>query len=182
MNLDNYIPPSPRLTHNRFWLPIRTYKHAVMPLMPRSECPLDREARVAWRVPTNATTDDEIDAWELSPFNVGMHCGMPSNVTVLEVKSQSAQDWLDEQELPRTPQWLSRGARYYLFNYFHTGQSVTDVCPGLQLLNDGTFVIYPGSIYEDGRLVYWEESPDFIEPADLPAWLVPPQNLVGSIA
>ena len=31
---------------------------------------------------------------------------------------------------------------------------------GLTLLNEGTFVIYPGSIYDDGRLVYWEDSPD----------------------
>jgi hypothetical protein len=129
-------------------------------------------------VPTNASTDDEIEQLDLSPFNVGLRCGEASGVTVLKVFTQAAQDWLDVEELPRTPQWLSRTARYYLFNYVPLPNTVTELVPGLQLLNDGGVVIYPGSIYEDGRLVYWEDCPDCTKVADLPDWLLPSNNQV----
>lgn len=178
MNLEDHIPPRPYLAQNRFWLPIRVYDHAILPLMPCSDVPLNRETRRAWDMPVNATTDDEIEQLDLSPFNVGMHCGKPSDATVLAVTTQSAQEWLDDQELPDTPQWFSRGARYYLFNFKPLPNTVTDIRPGLQLLNDGTFVIYPGSIHEDGHTVYWEICPDCVEVADLPAWLVPFDTLV----
>jgi hypothetical protein len=59
------------------------------------------------------------------------------------------------------------------------GQTITEARPGLQLLNEAAFVIYPGSMYEDGRLVYWGNSPDEALIADLPQWLAPPQSLVG---
>jgi hypothetical protein len=177
LNLDDYLPPQPSLAQNRFWLPFRAYHHAVIPLMPRSEWPLDRATREAWNVPPGIT-DDDIDHLELTPFNVGMLCGTDSGVTVLEVTTHAAQQWLDDQELPRTPHWLSRRSRCYLFNYMPLGQTVTEVRPGLQLLNEGTFVIYPGSMYEDGRLVYWEDSPDEALIPSLPAWLVPPQSLI----
>ena len=177
MNLHDY-PPQPIRPGNRFWLPLCAYDHAVIPLMPFSDVPLDHETRLAWDPPVNPTTDDQIAQLELSPFNVGIHCGLPSRVTVLEVASQAAQQWLDDHELPRTPQWLSRRSRCYLFKYTPLGQTFTEVRPGLQLLNEGTFVVYPGSIYDDGRLVYWEDSPDWTEVADLPAWLIPPQSLI----
>lgn len=173
MNLDDNIPPRPYLAQNRFWLPIRVYDHAVFPLMPCSDVPLDRETRLTWELPVNATTDDDIEQLDASPFNVGLHCGMPSDVTVLAVTSQSAQEWLDDQDLPPTPQWFSRGARYYLFNYAPQLDTFTEIRPGLQLLNDGTFVIYPGSIFEDGPLAYREVCPDCAELVDLPDCLAP---------
>jgi hypothetical protein len=104
-----------------------------------------------------------------------MHCGSPSRATVLEVTTEAAQLWLDDQDLPVTPQWLSRRSRYYLFNYIPLDRTVTQIRPGVQLLNDGAAVLYPGSIYEDGHLVYWEISPDEEEDKDLPAHLVPVQ-------
>jgi len=178
LNLNDNLPPRPYLAQNRFWLPIRVYDHAVLPLMPCSDLPLNRETRRAWDIAVNPTNDDEIEQLDLSPFNVGMHCGKASDVTVLAVTSQSAQEWLDDQELPETPQWFSRGARYYLFNYAPLRDPVTEIRPGLQLLNDGKFVIYPGSIYEDGHSVYWEVCPDCAEPADLPSWSIPFDTLV----
>lgn len=178
MTFDDDMPPRPNLAPNRFWLPIRVYDHAVFPLMPCSDVPLDRETRLEWEVPVNASTDDEIEQLDFSPFNVGLHCGRPSDITVLEVTTQAAQLWLDEQDLPRTPHWLSRRARYYLFNYTPLADFLTEIQPGLRLLNDGTFVIYPGSIDEDGRLVYWEDCPDCAEVADLPDWLAPFDTLV----
>lgn len=170
MPFDDEVPPTPYLPQNRFSLPI-SYGHAVLPLMPGSDLPLDSATHLAWNPPVNPTSEDEIDQLEFSPFNVGMLCGKQSNVTVLEVATESAQSWIYEQELLNTPHWLTRSARYYLFNYFCTGQTFTEIRAGLQLLNDGTFVIYPGSIYDDGRAVYWEDSPEFTEVAHLPEWL-----------
>jgi hypothetical protein len=179
LNLDDFLPPHPFLPHNRFWLPIRVFEHAVIPLLPYSEELLYPVAELPPAVKFDAIADDEIDEWEVSPFNVGLLCGKLSNATVLQVTTHSAQLWLDEQELPRTPQWLSRRSRYYLFNHVPDGlcDPVTDIRPGVRLLNDGAYAIYPGSIYDDGRLVYWEESPDWAEVADLPQWLVPAAGL-----
>lgn len=81
--------------------------------------------------------------------------------------------------MPWTPRWLTRTSRCYLFNYVpEATDPITELRPGLRLLNDGAHVIYLGSIYDDGRLVYWEQSPDFAEPADLPDWLVPRANVI----
>jgi hypothetical protein len=173
LNLNDYLPPRPYLAENRFWVPIRLYDHGVFPLMPWSEELLNEGTRLAWDVPADASSDAEIEQLDLSAFNVGLRCGKLSGVTVLKVSTQAAQDWLDDQELPRTPQWLGRGARYYLFKYAPLPNATTEVLPGLHLLNDDAFVIYPGSIYDDGRLVYWEDCPDCTEAADLPDWLVP---------
>lgn len=182
LDLHEYIPPSPRLALNRFHTPVNVYKHSITPLVPRSEFPLNDKTASAWGVSLSPRTEKEIAQLEWSPFNVGLRCGTPSKVTVLEVKSQGAQDWLDmEGILPETPMWLTRSARYYLFSYLHTEQPITKLYWGLNLLNDGAIVTYPGSMYEDGRFVCWEESPDFIEPADLPRLLVPGHTLMSPV-
>jgi hypothetical protein len=182
LDLQEYIPPTPRLPLNRFHTPLNIYQHAVIPLMPRSDRPLDDKTRLAWSSSIDPTSDPEIAQLDWSPFNVGLQCGTPSNVTVLEVKSQGAQDWLDmEGMLPETPMWVTRLARYYLFKYLQTEQPTTELYWGVNLLNDGTIVTYPGSMYEDGRIVCWEESPDFTEPAGLPRLLLPGKGLLSPV-
>lgn len=181
LTIDDYLAPRPIVPGNRFWYPIRIFGHAVFPLKQYSDVPAAGEAGAVRVSDDCAVTDDQIEQLDLSPFNVGMKCGLPSCVTVLEVTSQAAQEWLERKELPRTPRWYGRQSRCYLFNYIRLDQTFTEVRPGLQLLNEGTFVTYPGSIYADDRLVYWEDSPDTTATADLPAWLVPPQCLVHAL-
>jgi hypothetical protein len=180
LNLDDYLPPHPVQPGNRFWYPIRVFDHTVTPLLPFSDEPLADAPILPPGGNFEAITEDEIDEWEFTHFNVGLLCGKASGVTVLEVTTHAAQLWLAEQGLPSTPQWLSRCSRCYLFNYIEDmlPDPITQIRPGLRLLNDGAHVIYPGSIYDDGRLVYWEESPDWVELADLPEWLVPSSNVI----
>lgn len=179
MNLDDFLPPHPIQPTNRFWWPIRVFNHAVIPLLPYSHEPVNDAPVLPKSGDFDGITDDEIDEWEFTHFNVGLVCGKLSGVTVLEVTTHSAQIWIDEQDIPFTPHWLGRRSRCYLFNYVEdVPKPITDIRPGLRLLNDGAHVIYPGSIYADGRLVYWEESADWFEVADLPKWLLPASNIV----
>lgn len=180
MNLDDYLPPHPILPWDRFWFPIRIFRHAVIPLLPFSEEAVHDAAALPTDGNFDAVTDEEIDHLRFTHFNVGLVCGKLSGVTVLEVTTHSAQIWMAEQDLPATPQWLGRRSRCYLFDYVADAlpDPITEVRPGLRLLNDGAHVVYPGSIYDDGRLVYWEESPDWAEVADLPEWLLPTSNVV----
>jgi hypothetical protein len=56
-------------------------------------------------------------------------------------------------------------------------EPTTELRPGLRLFGTGAHVPLPGSIYNDGRVVHWETSPDECVIEDLPCWLVPPAAL-----
>jgi hypothetical protein len=153
---------------------MQLFEHGVVPLLPYSDSRLHDELALPWACDCGAIADGEVDRWETSNFNVGLLCGSPTCTTVLEVTSRSAQLWLDNQNLPCTAQWLCRRSRCYLFFGDTLAQPVTELRPGLRLLSTGAHVTLPGSIYDDGRLVYWENSPDEVVIEELPSWLVPP--------
>jgi hypothetical protein len=173
LNLDDYLPPAPLQPQNRFWYPVQFFEGGVIPLVPYSEERLNTDFDLYCVYDCGAIRDTDVESWEASPFNVGLLCGKPSGTTVLQVTSRSGQSWLDEQDLPCTPQWLCRRSRCYVFFGDALPEPVTEIRPGVRLLSTGAHVALPGSIYEDGRLVYWESSPDDDVIVELPSWLIP---------
>jgi hypothetical protein len=159
---------------------MQIFDDSVIPLVPYSDERLDTDFELHCLYDCGAIKDADVEHWDRSDFNVGLLCGSVSGVTVLEVTSRSAQHWLDEQDLPCTPQWLCRRSRCYLFCGPELAQPITELRRGVRLLSTGAHVTLPGSIYDDGRLVYWEASPDDFEIQDLPSWLIPPEALLAN--
>lgn len=85
MNLDDYLPPHPVLPDIRFWEPICIHKHAVVPLLPYSDQLLEPGPFLPANCDFDAASEEEIARWDATWFNVGLLCGKPSGVTVLQV-------------------------------------------------------------------------------------------------
>lgn len=175
MSIHPLGPPAPRQPTNRFWLPLQVFGHRVFPLKLLSEDPEGHPERTSLGLEDNLPIEAIVDL-DHSYHNIGMLCGTVSNTTVLAVTTERAQEWLDEQDI-FTPSVWTRRARYYFFNYvpgemiqipLHEPCGCSIPRDELAILNDGEWIVYPGSMYEDGRLTYWETSPDEIEVADLP--------------
>ncbi len=133
----------------------------------------------------DASTDpDQIRGWwrKWPDANVGIRTGAESGLIVLDVDPDHGGDESLAQlealqgPLPATVQQRTGGGgRHYLFQ--HPGTPVRNRAgfrPGLDVRGDGGYIVAPPSRHISGERYAWEPgcSPDGIELAALPAWLL----------
>lgn len=117
-----------------------------------------------------APTQEQLQAWDASEFNLAVICGLPSKVVVLDVDSPEAQAAVDALDLPLTPRMrTARGSHLYFQRPSLSLRNSTKIA-GLKLdfRGDGGYVIGAGSIHPSGALYEWEVSPDEVPFAKLP--------------
>ena len=133
----------------------------------------------------DASTDPEVIRgwWRKWPdSNIGIRTGAESGLIVLDIDPDHGGDAsLAELErihgpLPRTVQQATGGGgRHYVF--LHPGSPVRNRAgfrPGLDVRGDGGYIVAPPSGHISGERYAWAPgcSPDEIELAALPAWLL----------
>jgi hypothetical protein len=142
------------------------YGFSVFPL-PRGQ----KSPSAPWtRFQTELPSSDQILAWDASDLNVGVVCGRLSNLLVLDVDGNEAQEFVDSLGLPPTPVVTTGRGRHYYFRYPMLGAKNRAKIEGLPLdcRGDGGYVVGPGSIHPSGSVYQWEVGPEDCEFATLP--------------
>lgn len=122
-----------------------------------------------------APTEAEVERWARAG-NVGCRTGHASGVVVLDIDTAKGAEI--PANLPETPTVITgSGGRHYYFRapVGRTRNSVGKLAPHVDLRGDGGQVVYPGSIHpETGKPYLWAPnlSPDDVELAELPPWIV----------
>lgn len=160
---------SPSLELNRFSAAASAGLR-VFPVKPGRKEPAVRWTEYVDRAPT----PEELAAWDAGDCNVGIICGQPSGIVVLDVDSSEAQAAVDELDLPATP-WVrtGKGAHYYFKRPTGGVRNAVGIA-GLKLdfRGDGGYVVGHGSIHPSGHRYRWKASPEEIPFAELPAAVV----------
>jgi Bifunctional DNA primase/polymerase, N-terminal len=127
-------------------------------------------------------TKDEVQIenwWHDYPLaNIGIKCGVDSNLTVLDVDGDEGRATLrslelEHGELPESPVAItgSGGAHYY-FTFEESLQNAVKFAPGLDVRTEGGLVVGVGS--KTRRRYEWEIAyplSDELQPARMPNWL-----------
>lgn len=160
---DNFLTPF--LRRHRFAEAV-WYRYKIWPMWPGSEPLLPR---VEQDILSMSACAESIAYLDEHDADVGFPAGAINGVTVLEVRTEEAQDWLDALNVFETPRIWSPRARYYLFQYMASSELVPSerLVSGLSFLNDGDWIRFPGSMM-DGQLVHWEVDPHYASPMPLP--------------
>src|SRR5690625_285247 len=151
----------------------------IFPLHYKSKTPITQNG-------FHAATNDEKQIktwWELYPdAGIGLPTGEINNISVLDVDPRNGGDisidrLLDEYgELPHTVECLTGGGGNHIyFNYDkRISKSKLDNYPGLDIQQNGKYVVIPQSTHPNGKKYLWEESskPVITPIADMPEWLV----------
>lgn len=136
-----------------------------------------KEAKMSWKqYQANFPSEEEITAWEnhAENMNVAVVTGRQSNLVVLDVDSQEAQDLVDTLALPKTPTVLTGKGRHYYFRFpsLEIRNSVNIKGVKLDVRGEGGYVVGPGSLHPNGNIYRWEVSPKEVSFADMPQTLI----------
>lgn len=153
----------------------------VIPIIPGGK----RPAIPAWT--RDATTDPQtIRHWWTGPgreCGVGIVTGHGSGLWVLDVDVHPGRDGRDtladliheHGPLPDTPTVITgSGGRHLYFRWpgWDPGTTAGRLGPGLDVRADGGQVVAPPTIHPGGRPYQWELSPDEVDVACAPDWLL----------
>lgn len=127
--------------------------------------------------------DETIDRWwsEAPIANVSITTGPESGVWVLDADGAAGLAALAELEsqngpLPRTPTVRTGGGGKHLYFRWAAGVEIRNTTKVDQKPVDvrglGGYVIAPPSLHASGAAYAWEITPDEVEPAEAPSWLV----------
>lgn len=146
----------------------------VIPLRPRDKKPL-LPSWGEWQ--TKKVTEDMVKTWwqKHSDANVGILTGAISGIVVLDVDGEKGQKSLAQvaKGLPPTP--ISNTGKGSHYIYAHPGFEVKNFAgklPGLDFRGDGGYIVAPPSIHPSGRQYEWVISPEDVELAPVPEWLL----------
>lgn len=142
----------------------------VFPVLPRGKRPAVTWSDYAHREPSRA----ELRAWDASDYNVGIICGDPSRIVVLDVDSPEAQELVDGLDLPMTPAVRTgRGTHFYFHRPVHEIRNSVGIGGvKLDVRGDGGYVVGAGSLHPSGAIYEWS-----VSPADVPFAPFPDQLL-----
>ena len=111
--------------------------------------------------------------------NVGLRCGQQSGIAVVDVDprnggNESLAALLDEHgPFPDTAEVATGGdGRHFYFSITGPLKTNPEIAPGVELRGDKSNVVAPPSIHASGKRYEWVRSPDDVELAELPAWLL----------
>lgn len=139
----------------------------AFPMKPRDKVPATK-----WK-DRPAPTAAELANWNASSFNVGIVCGAPSGIVVLDVDSADAQQQVDALNLPPTPTVrTARGVHIYFQRPAHEVRNTVRLGGvKLDVRGDGGCVVGAGSIHPSGARYEWVLSPNDIPFAPFPEQL-----------
>jgi putative DNA primase/helicase len=147
--------------HRRYWCPIPIKERSKEPNLLELRPYLNRRA-----------TREELGAWAWS--GVGIVTGELSGVLVLDVDGPEGEAELRKHRHPVTP--MVRTASGGLHLYFkHPDRQVRTgirIAPGLDVKASGGYVVAPPSLGPNGKRYEWVVSPEEVELADPPEWLM----------
>lgn len=116
----------------------------------------DKRPLIEWKeFQTRQAGEDELLAWWASHpgANIGIVCGEISDLTVIDCDTDEAvaevEEWLPDSFLcpiVRTP----RGGRHYWLRYTRDLKTGNGIRPGLDIKNDGGYVLAPPSMTPRG--------------------------------
>ena len=142
----------------------------VFPVKPREKVP-----QIPWTpYKDKAPTEQEIAEWDASDCNVGIICGEPSGIVVLDIDGDEAQAAIDKLNLPNTPCVRTARGKHVFYRSPPGGlrNSVRIAGLPLDIRGDGGYVVGPGSIHPSGAEYVWEVSPADVPFADFPQSLL----------
>lgn len=142
----------------------------VFPLGARSKQPIGKWKKYC----ESAASETEVAAWEGAGYNVGIICGEPSGIVVIDVDSPEAQKFIDGLSLPQTPIVRTGNGRHYYFRKPPVAISNRVGVGGLKLdvRADGGYVVGAGSLHPNGSRYDWEISPKDVPFAPVPEALL----------
>lgn len=116
----------------------------------------DKRPLVAWReFQFRLASEDELQGWWVRwpGANIGIVTGKISGITVIDCDSANAVAWIEEQlpdsflcPIVSTP----RGGRHYWLGYTPELRTGAHVLPGIDIRNDGGYVLAPPSMVPRG--------------------------------
>ena len=118
------------------------------------------------RSPTAA----EIAVWDVSDFNVGIICGTPSDIVVVDTDNVEAEAFLLSLELPRTPMVKTAKGyhRYFRKPAVTLKNKVRLAGHAIDIRADGGYVVGAGSTHQTGVIYEWEITPRDVAFAEFP--------------
>jgi len=143
----------------RGWQPIPTRRRSKAPKLPEGHEFLSRKA-----------TDEEFAAFDFS-HGVGVVTGQLSGVIVLDDddgQTIKERGW----HVPLTPTVKTKRGHQYYFACPAGGLPTFDVAEKLEVRGDGAYVLAPPSVHPSGQPYDWVISPEEVDLADPPAWLL----------
>lgn len=151
----------------------------VFPLGERSKTPATQHGC------KDATADTrQVGRWwtgDAASSNVGVATGGASDVIVLDVDGVPGEESLAALQatwgpIPDTVEARTGRGRHLYFRYpgaeCRVRNSARKLGAGLDVRNDGGYVVAPPSIHPDGGVYEWVKSPQQLAPAALPDWLL----------
>lgn len=157
-------------------LKLAEYGFAVFPLKRRRKTPIQQGGF------KNATTQASYitDWWTKNPqANIGIACGQQSGgLCVIDIDVAHADEGIDGREslreweeehgkLPETVTAVTGSGGMHLYYRVHKQVSPkVGLLPGIDIRCDGSYVVAPGSIHENGNPYFWDLSPDDYEIAE----------------
>ena len=142
---------------------------SVIPLKPESKRPAIRWKEFQDRKPTSS----ELEQWfKHSENNIAIVTGEISGITVVDLDSQSAMDFVQDQNLSITPYVLSSKGAHLYYRYLPGTRNFQkrDDLSDIDLRSDGGYIVAPPSIHPSGIPYRWYEGHglDDLDLASLP--------------
>lgn len=122
-------------------------------------------------------TAEEIESWLDQGENIGILTGEPSGVVILDVDTEKGGALPEAIPETVTVQTGGGGVHYYfrMPEGCAVRNSVGKIAPHVDMRSTGGQAVFPGSVHpETGNVYCWVISPEDMEPAPLPDWLLEP--------
>lgn len=131
---------------------------SVIPIPLKSKIPL-----IAWKeYQTRFATDEELATWFVDNENIAILTGELSGLTVVDIDAKSGGlETLKTLKLPLT--WCVKtggGGWHYYYQYDKRVSQTAGIYKGIDIRNDGGYVIAPPSIHQSGLRYEWSWKED----------------------
>lgn len=134
-----------------------------------------KKPALAWKeFQERAASQEELASWDSTDLNVGVVCGAPSDLVVLDLDSPEAVAYVEALELPPTPT-VRTGRGFHLYFRRPSGGLRNAVRVGglkMDVRGDGGYVVGAGSVHESGATYEWTVSPQDVPFAEFPTALL----------
>jgi hypothetical protein len=141
---------------------------------------VDKKPLIKWeQYQHRIATDEELERWsKLKNPNIAIVTGGISNIIVIDVEAGGLIEGYTPTVIAKT------GGGGWHFYYKHPGyefkNSVRQLRELTDIRGDGGYVVAPPSLHKSGKHYEWIASPDAVDFADVPDWIL--QNLVPAKA